>query len=304
MAKAFKRRYYFPLVGFHLVNRQPIQILCADGFSLKGIVFPGRGDFGKVAVVASAMGIPQGFYSGFADYLAGQGFTAVTFDYRGIGDSKDPSLPGSKILFQDWGVLDIDAVLAWSAESFPGKKILLVAHSMGGQLAGLAPCCKIMDGMLMVASPKGYWRSWPFFLLPRMWVIYNVLLPLFTRSREYVPTRKWGWMVDLPTGVSRQIKQWVKTPDFLFDPVHGLDTSRYAELEIPLLAYGFSDDRFLGPRKPLEALLKHYSRADITFRFVQRSRLGRGKIGHLGFFQERFRDPFWRETAEWLGNTK
>jgi predicted alpha/beta hydrolase len=30
---------------------------------------------------------------------------------------------------------------------------------------------------------------------------------------------------------------------------------------------------------------------------------GGGKIGHFGFFRERFRNSLWRDAAEWLART-
>jgi predicted alpha/beta hydrolase len=46
-------------------------------------------------VLPSAMGVAQHFYAKFAEWLAGQGYFVVTFDYRGIGLSAPASLRGA-----------------------------------------------------------------------------------------------------------------------------------------------------------------------------------------------------------------
>ena len=53
--------------------------ICARAFAAK--------DATSVVIIAGAMGVGQQCYEKFARYLRGQGMTAITFDYFGIGAS-------------------------------------------------------------------------------------------------------------------------------------------------------------------------------------------------------------------------
>jgi hypothetical protein len=48
------------------------------------------------------MGVTQSFYAPLARWLAGQGYLAITFDYRGIGESAPPTLRGFGATLTDW----------------------------------------------------------------------------------------------------------------------------------------------------------------------------------------------------------
>ena len=61
----------------------------AQGFALASSVFETpRSD--TIVVINAATGVPRYFYRHFAAYLRDQGWTAVTYDYRGIGGSAPP----------------------------------------------------------------------------------------------------------------------------------------------------------------------------------------------------------------------
>ena len=76
------------------MNAQPgaatteaVTITAADGRELVGTLFlPASGEpTGTAAVLHPATGVNQHLYRKFADYLAGQGWPALTYDLRGSG---------------------------------------------------------------------------------------------------------------------------------------------------------------------------------------------------------------------------
>ncbi|ATB34712.1 alpha/beta hydrolase [Cystobacter fuscus] len=67
-------------------------LLASDGYSLTATRFGAGSPLRGHIVVAGATGVPQTFYARFAGYVASRGFTTLTFDYRGIGQSKPASL--------------------------------------------------------------------------------------------------------------------------------------------------------------------------------------------------------------------
>lgn len=258
---------------------------CADGERIATDRFEARSPHAR-AVIAPAMGVPRGFYRRFAEYLAGRGISAVTFDYRDRHDAR----------MEDWGRLDLEAVLA---AQDGGTPLFLIGHSCGGQLAGLAPSAAYLHGMVLVAAQSAYWRHWRGRGRAGMWLLWHAVIPLLARGRRF-PARRLGMFGrDVPAGVARQWAYWGRRPRYLFQPELGLDTGLYRRLAIPALAYGFDDDGY-APAAAIDALLSEYPRLEVTRRQVAPADTGLDSIGHMGFFRAGARDTLWQPTADWV----
>src|ERR1700744_5040964 len=92
-----------------------ITIPAADGYSLAATLFLPRGAKRHAVLINSATAVPRKIYKGFASYLAHRGCAVLTYDYRGIGDSRLPamvgynrpkSLVGFKASMSDWAAQD------------------------------------------------------------------------------------------------------------------------------------------------------------------------------------------------------
>jgi predicted alpha/beta hydrolase len=275
-----------------------VRFTCADGFSLPATLFVPPAPR-AVLVVAAAMGVPRRYYAKFAADLAARGIAAVTFDYRGIGDAaaglKDPR--GTS--FQDWGRLDLHAVLEQVYARFPGLPAFLCGHSAGAQIVGMTPHAEKLAGLVFVAGPRPHVSQdrGSYRIFSTLW--WYVLVPLGSLF-AWFPARKLGFSsVDVPSGVTRDWGRWARAPRYLFTPKFGIDTSRYPKLRQPLLAFSFSDDLYTPPASA-EALLSEYPNAAVTRRAVRPADAGARAIGHLGFFREALRDTLWAETAGWI----
>jgi len=88
------------------VQESNLRIDCADGVSLGATLFSPRLPNGSVVIIHSALATPRGFYTHFARFLASRGYTVVTYDYRGTGDSCAPAMRGRDICMADWGVMN------------------------------------------------------------------------------------------------------------------------------------------------------------------------------------------------------
>ncbi|MEO8136024.1 MAG: hypothetical protein ABI831_18865, partial [Betaproteobacteria bacterium] len=83
------------LPGMLDVTRQPATFAALDGCPISGHWYVPVGAQPKsLAVVACGGGIPARMYQAMARYLAGKGTIILTFDYRGIGESRNGSLRG------------------------------------------------------------------------------------------------------------------------------------------------------------------------------------------------------------------
>jgi predicted alpha/beta hydrolase len=276
----------------------PFPIRARDGYALSGTCFPHAGaELGAVVLISSAMGVRQRYYSRFAAYLAGRGLPTVTYDYRGIGGSRPASLSGFRARMEDFGALDLAGAIDTVRERFPGRRILVVGHSAGGQLLGLADNAREVTALLKVASGSGYYRLFPQRL--RMELNWRVLAPLLVKSFGKLP----GWAgtaEDLPAGVAEQWARWCLAPDYLLSEGGEPRREAYASLYLPLRAYSFTDDPFASP-EAVRALLSFYADALVDHRLLSPKEVGQ-PIGHFGFFREPFRGSLWADAADWLAD--
>jgi predicted alpha/beta hydrolase len=265
-----------------------ITLTASDGYRL-GATLIGSG---RPVLIMPATGVPQSYYAKFAAYLAGRGFSALTFDYRGIGRSLEGSIDKSKARMRDWATLDAAAAF----DSLQGK-VSIVGHSFGGQALGLLPDPSRIAGAVMVGSQSGYWRNWPALGRAWMWPATHVGLPLVSRLFGYFPGSRLGFGEDLPAGVALEWARWCRNPRYLVGDL-GVEDA-YARVEARIRAYAVTDDPF-APRRAVDALGRLYPNSRWETRAVAPGDLGVKSIGHFGFFRERFRDSLWRETADWL----
>ncbi|MFQ5581644.1 MAG: alpha/beta fold hydrolase [Mariprofundaceae bacterium] len=285
-----------------LHRSETVQVRCTDGVQLAATVyFPAQSEAVLQAIIINpALAVPQTFYAPLAAFLANHGFYVVTYDYRGIAESRSDELVGSKIRMHQWGQLDLDTVFRWVKEKMTPKHIWLIGHSVGGQLVGLASHSKLLSGMVVVASQSGYWRNFAPAMQVTTFFLWHVLLPLLSIGRNSFPARLLGLAsVDLPSGVAREWARWGRTPGYLFNPRYGFDLSAYRNLQIPILAYSFTDDA-IAPQTAVGVLLREYPNCNITHRHLSPEQLGVPSVGHFGFFREPVGASFWQETVDWL----
>lgn len=274
-----------------------IRFPARDGRLLAGTLFAAEQPRGTV-VMASAMGVRRSLYARFAQHLAEAGLTSLTFDYRGIGGSREGSLRGFQAHLHEWGELDLAGAFDWLRARRPELPLQLVSHSVGGQVFGLIEDAPVA-GAVFIGSQSGSWRLWRG--LPRlaMFVIWHALLPGFAGTLGYIPMKAMGQGEDLPGGVGAEWAEWGRQDDYVWSyarPRGGLGFSTWSG---PLRTYAITDDGY-APRPGVEALAALYSRARTEVRVVSPRELGAERAGHFGVFRPRFRDTLWSEVRDTL----
>lgn len=267
-----------------------ITLKADDGYAI-GATVSGNGE--HAVLVMPATGVPQSYYAKYAAYLAERGFTVLTFDYRGIGRSRNGDLRASTARMRDWALLD--AAAAW--RFLGGRARLVVGHSFGGQALGLLPEPARIAGALLVGSQSGYWRNWPPLGRLWMWPTTHIALPAVAKVLGYFPGSRLGFGEDLPPRVAIEWASWCRHPRYL---VGALGVERaYAQVRARVRAYAISDDAF-APLRAVEALAALYPASHWETRRLAPREVGVESVGHFGFFRERFRASLWRESADWL----
>ena len=278
-----------------MAKESELIVSARDGFALAATIFEPESAPCRVVVLCGATAAKRSFYVAFARFLSATGPAVMTFDYRGVGGSRPKSLRGFHAEMHEWATLDIAGALDFAEKRWPGVPIAALGHSSGGWSLGMVPNIARVDRIVMVASQNGNWRYWPRATRWRFAVIWYVIVPAVAHLGGYLP----GWTgigEDLPKGVGFELARWCRSRNFVFDASER--QRAYAAIRAPILAWSFTDDAY-APPAAVDALLAHFSGANVESRRRSPSRV-EGRIGHFGFFRDRFRDTLWAETAQWL----
>lgn len=282
------------------VSTSTFKINTSDGIQLSASVYKSGGRRSRgVAIVAAGVGLLQERYSEYATYLAGKGWTVLTFDYRGIGESYiSPELQSSCNL-RDWGKLDLAACIDWADAVAEAQRIVVIAHSVGGQVFAFAPNnCKV-EAMIAICSQKGYWKfwcGWRRVSLMGLWYVLPVLVSVF----GCLPLQRFGRGADIPSGIAREWGRWGRCKAFVDERGKSLNHV-FSKVRSRILAVSFSDDNFYAPQRAVEALNELYRNSDQSHWHLNPKELNCSCIGHSGFFV--YSDklyPLWENIDGWL----
>jgi predicted alpha/beta hydrolase len=277
---------------------ETLEIAARDGYRLGATLYHPASPSGLALQIHAAAGVRQEYYAAFAGYLAERGFCVLTFDYRGVGRSAPGA--GVKTLragMRDWAELDAAGALDFLQNHRSQRKLFAIGHSFGGQSIAVMPGNERLSAVLAVASQSCYWKHWRGAWRAGMWLLTHALVPASTHLFGYFPGALLRQGEDLPAGVALEWARWCRHPGYLVGALG--ETERAGRLRAPLRLYWVSDD-FYAPRAAAEALLNFYPGATHELKAVLPESLGVERVGHFGFFKERFRDSLWREAADWL----
>jgi predicted alpha/beta hydrolase len=276
-----------------------VRIPAADGYPLGATVIGHGGPGARIVVIAGATGVRRRYYTSFASHLATRGMCVVTFDYRGIGDSRPASLRKFQATMRDWGTLDLEGILRWAASHGTGNPVAFVGHSVGGQLLGQAPSNAGVDRALFVGAQHGWFRHWPATRWPVLAGLWYGAVPLLACSLGYFPAPWLGLGEPLPTGVALSWSAWCTRryamPGAPDDPLR----ERFAQVRAAIHSLTLTDDG-LAPRRAADALLDFYPRAVVTRQHVAPAVIGQRQVGHFGYFRQQVAFALWDEAADHL----
>lgn len=266
-----------------------LEVVAQDGYRLSAAEFVPQGPPRAVVLIAGAMGVAQRYYRPFAEWLAGQGYHAFTFDYRGIGLSAPARLRGFPADAMDWVRLDCAAMVEAAARV--DGPLTWLGHSFGGQVLPMVPNAGRIERFVMVASGNGYWRyhDWPM----RGWIplLWFGMLPLAVGLAGYYPGRALRNIGDLPAGVALQWRRWCLHPEYS-KSTEGVRAA-YDGFDTPTHSISFTDDEFMSARN-IEELHKLSPRMPLTAERIAPAELGVRRIGHFGAFRRDFEPTLWR----------
>ncbi|WP_317203524.1 alpha/beta fold hydrolase [Janthinobacterium sp.] len=279
-----------------MTTRTRLTLQAHDGHALGAYCHEPAREARAVIVIAPAIAVPQAFYAAYASFLAGQGYRVWTFDYRGIGESRQGPLRACDADIGDWVKLDYDAVVQHAAA--PALPLFLLGHSMGGQTVPLLPSLAKASGIINIAVGSGARRHNQPAVRRSTLLLWHVLTPLLCGLFGYFPGARLGVVGDLPRGVMRQWRRWCLSPDYLLsgDPD---GRAAYARARCPVLGLTFSDDELL-LESGSKMLHDAYTGAPVDYRVLRPQQFGLARIGHFGFFRSQQEKILWPLVSDWL----
>ncbi len=280
------------------MTRTKLTIKANDGHPLTAYCYQPAQAVRAELVIGPAMAVPQTYYADFAAFLAGMGYRVWTFDYRGMGESRNGSMRACKATITDWVAHDYDAMLQHAGQARGAAPLFVLGHSLGGQTVPLLPSAHRVAGLINVAVGSGAARHNQPQVRRRAPLLWHLLTPLLCPLFGYFPGSRIGIMGDIPRRAMYQWRRWCLHPDYLLSSEPGAREA-YARARYPVLGLTFSDDELLlesGSRMMHEA----YAGAQVDYRVLTPEQFGLSRIGHFGFFKANQEKILWPLVTEWL----
>jgi len=284
-----------------------LEIAAPDGYRLRGFVWRHADQAGTVrpvVVVNPATSVRCRYYARFAGFLYARGFDVITYDYRGIGESRPATLKGFQASWIDWGRLDFEAVLRHVDEAFPGQPVQVVAHSVGGFLIGLAPSNRLVSRVFTMGAQFAYWGDYAREKRLGMLLKWHLVMPALAALFGYFPGKRLGWLEDTPCGV---VRDWTAR-HARFEDAYRRELSAaqcdqmvagFGAMQGATLALSVSDDEY-GTPAAVERLLGYFDNSATTHLHLAPADAGLAQIGHFAFFHERHEATLWPLALAWL----
>lgn len=280
------------------MNKENIQIKCADGFKLAATVYK-PATIKAAVMIAPATGIKRGFYHSFATFLAEKGYGVLTYENRGIGNSVNGSINQGNPSLIAWGEQDMPAVLEELKRIFPQQVYHLVGHSAGGQLFGLMSNHSDIRSMFNFACSSGSIRNMRFAYKCKAIFFLNLFIPinnlLFGKSNV-----QWlGMGEPLPKAVGSQWRDWCNGQGYIATDF-GKRVKRhfYDEIKIPSYWVHAVDDD-IANYENVKDMIRVYPKLEASILSLEPSKLGYKEIGHMKFFSSKYKE-LWVYALNWL----
>ncbi|WP_237044912.1 alpha/beta fold hydrolase [Aquipseudomonas alcaligenes] len=263
-----------------------------NGHRLSSHWFHPAGEARGVVLIVPAMGVEQRFYAAFAQWLAERGFVTVTFDYVGMGLSRQGPLRDLQVDVIGWGRHDCSAMLDAVTAAAGTLPVFWIGHSLGGQILPFVRGSERIRRAFTIATGSGYWRENTRSLRNRAWLLWHLIAPLVTPLAGYFPGQRLGMVGDLPRGVIEQWRRWCLHPEYAVGAEGEAVREAYSAVRTPITAISFTDDEMMSGRNT-ESLHGFYRAAPQTAKRIAPTQIGVERIGHFGFFRRQFAESLW-----------
>jgi predicted alpha/beta hydrolase len=243
----------------------------------------GRAD-GPVVLIVPAMGVRARAYGLAAATMADMGLVAVTMELRGHGDSAVRPSRRVDFGYQDLIAQDIRSACRWCRQQFAGRDLILLGHSLGGQLGALYAAAHPgdLDALVLVTACSVHFRGWPLPL--NLGVLAGTQFArLVADAVGAFPGKTLRFAGVEARGVIRDWAANGRTGAYRLAHADTDYEAALGEVRLPILALSFEGDA-LAPRRACRNLLNKMGHAEITEVNLDRAALG-AHGGHFGWLR-------------------
>lgn len=264
-----------------MLQGEKITIQSRDGISSRITIFQNRDLQAAVAVLMPAMGVNASFYAPLIDALVGGGLNVVTADLRGHGESSIRPDRHTDFGYREMVKYDWPSIIGRTKALFPHSPMVLLGHSLGGQLSTLymTEHPGDIDALILVGSPSLYYRHW---LFPEsLGLLFTIhFFSLVANVLGYFPGTRMGVG---GTEAKTLVRNWARVVRKgrydMIDPSIDYE-SHLKNLRVPTLALSFTDDGF-APKRAVDHLCLKMPHVALTRKHIAPRELGCGELGHF-----------------------
>ncbi|EXB46920.1 alpha/beta fold hydrolase [Acinetobacter sp. 1000160] len=262
-------------------------ISCKDGYQLAAQFYPAlNSDKSYPILICPATGITKNFYHAFAQWLNQQGYPVLSFDFRGIGESLHGALKDSTASINDWGMYDIPAAIEALLNRTQAEKVIIVGHSAGGQLLGIASNYHKVAKVLAIAGSTGHVKGLKGKTKVLAPVMFNVIFPVSSLVKGYGATQFIGMGENLPKNVAKQWAEFCSKPGYVMNAIGKTIFEDYhQQIQCPITSFWATDDE-IATHSNVKDLLRLYPNAQTKLIELNPQQLGYKRIGHMLMFKK------------------
>lgn len=272
---------------------QQLFLKTSDHNLISVTVFEPQNPNGKLLLINSATGVKQQVYFSFAKHFAENGFTAITYDYRGIGDSKPKKMNGFHATMRIWGTDDFKTVTDFIKKNYQNHQKFCLGHSVGALIIGMNENAHIFDKFIFVATQDAYIGNLKANIAASAVLGFGIAVPLTTKFFGYFPAHRFGLGESLPKGVAYDWRTLIlnkKSTSRLYEKIA---THFSKDLKQETFIIHAEDDPWV-TMKGMENLMNNvYPHLKKTYREIKVSDSEKGEIGHINFFRS-FNKNLWK----------
>ena len=239
----------------------------------------------KLLVINSATGVRQQVYFSFAKYLATQGFTVITYDYRGIGESKPRKMKGFEASMRIWGTRDFKTITGFIKENYPDYTKFCLGHSVGALILGMNEDSVIFKKFIFVATQDAYIGHLSWRVAVTAALGFGIAVPVTVILKGYFPAHRFGLGESLPKGSAYDWRTLIlnkKSTGRLYEKI---EKDHSKDLNQEAFIIHAEDDSWV-TMKGMESLMNNsYPNMKKTYREIKVSESPKKQVGHINFFR-------------------
>ncbi|GHN02067.1 hypothetical protein WSM22_35560 [Cytophagales bacterium WSM2-2] len=277
-----------------------IEITYRDGTSNKiSVVEASNPANNIVCICLPAMGVRASYYKTLASVLASSGNTVITADWRGQGHSSQRASFKTDFGYEHY-VTDLDDIVQFCQKRFPNKKIVLVGHSLGGQIESLyiSRFPQNCHMLVLIAASSVYHTGWEGKMARKIKLAGTVFYPL-SKLFGFFPGSIIGFGGQEARTVMKDWTRNLKTGSYKLTNSNFDYDKALKEARPNILCISFENDQLIAPMQAVINLLNKFNdKAPIEHLHFTADQIGIPNLDHFSWAKQPA--PIVRIIDEWI----